>query len=506
MKKIIFLAFVTLISALLLQGFQCATKEMMTAKTAYKNKELDRAIEYLQKELGGKNPDNEEALIMMIKIRLEQKMYQEAANIMVDAAKKMKNPKYKDQLPALRNKLWVDSYNEGLAYHKKYMVDYDTSFLDSAVYLFDVGITIRPNILEFHHYKGLFLEMKGDTISAIEALKKYVDIVKPAIDFAQEKGIYSSLSPEEVSLILGTTNIISVDTLGSEGQILRRIDAFTSPKSEESLLYYENKSGSGFKLTGWNLGLPQDWLEGEKGRFTPISMEPYSIIAQYYFDRKEFEQSLIFLKDMQKFNPQDINTNGSIVQIYTELDKEDVALKELDDLTKSQPDNKLYWSLYGDMLNNMKKYDEAIAKYEKALTIDPNYDFALRNIASAYKNKAGIIQEEEKDKKIEDKNYKTNTKKYFPLLEKAGGYFSSALSTDEFKNNPIILTELANIYQVTGKTKELTQILKKITEVEYLVSKEEREQLYLDLIRIYSTKKDNKKTAEYTRKYESLVK
>ncbi len=505
MKKIILLSVVTIIFAFLLQGFQCATKEMMTAKTAYKIKDLDRAIEYLQKELAINNPNNEDALILMIKIRLEQKKYQEAAHIIVDAQKKLKTPKWKDQLPALRNKLWVDAYNGGLAFHRKYMSENNPIYLDSAVYLFDVGMTIRPNILEFHHYKGLFLEMRGDTLSAIKALREYVNITSPALDYALETGFYSSMSPGEVSALVGETKTVRIDTLDN-GNIFHRIDTYKSPKSDESYLYYEGKLGLGYKLVGWNLGYPSDWLKGEKEKFSFISMEPYSVIAQYYFDRKEFEESLIFLKYKQKYDPQDINTNGSIVQIYTELDQMDIALGELDDLTKSQPLNKLYWSLYGDMLNNMKKYDTAIEKYEKALAIDSAYDFALRNIAVAYKNKAGIIQEEEKDKKIADTKYEIDTKKYFPLLEKAGEYFQGALQTDEFKNNPTVLSELANIYQVTEKTKELNIILKNLSEIEYIVSKEDREQLYLDLIRIYSTMKDSKKTAEYTRKYETLVK
>jgi len=52
------------VSALLMQGSQCASREMTTAKVAYQNKDYQKAVEFAKLEIQ-KNPNNYEAKLLL---------------------------------------------------------------------------------------------------------------------------------------------------------------------------------------------------------------------------------------------------------------------------------------------------------------------------------------------------------------------------------------------------------------------------------------------------------
>ena len=157
------------------------------------------------------------------------------------------------------------------------------------------------------------------------------------------------------------------------------------------------------------------------------------------------------------------------------------------------------------MLQNLKNYDEAIKAYEKALEIDPAYDFVLRNIGSAYKNKSSIIQHAQQDKETADKTYKPNTAEYFPLLKKSAEYFAKAMETEKFKNDFRILGEMANIYTVMSDELNLKKTLASLITLEPSVeSISDKKSYYLILLSIYGSLKQTDKMNEVQTKYDNL--
>ncbi len=151
--------------------------------------------------------------------------------------------------------------------------------------------------------------------------------------------------------------------------------------------------------------------------------------------------------------------------------------------------------MWADMLANLNRYDDAIPKYEKALEINSNYDFALRNIASSYKNKAVLIQQEEQQKQEEDKKYEIKVERYIPMLEKSSEYFEKAYQTDTFKKDYIILIELANNYIAIGNKKDprLKNVLSEMEKIEFKVPEEERVNFYLKWLKIATDMGDNQR-------------
>lgn len=60
------------------------------------------------------------------------------------------------------------------------------------------------------------------------------------------------------------------------------------------------------------------------------------------------------------------------------------AIKVLDDFTRANPGSADGFNLLGYSLRHLKRYDESLAAYKKALTIDPKHRGAHEYIGEAY--------------------------------------------------------------------------------------------------------------------------
>lgn len=62
-------------------------------------------------------------------------------------------------------------------------------------------------------------------------------------------------------------------------------------------------------------------------------------------------------------------------------------LQEAKEYTKKVPDHPISWTSLGTAYYNMKKYDEAMANYKKAILINPKYAPAIEGAANVYRDK-----------------------------------------------------------------------------------------------------------------------
>lgn len=487
MKKLLFTTVITLGAAFLMQGFQCgATKEMVQAKQKIKQEKYQEAEDLLGLELNN-NPDNETARLMLIDVNRQQGDMKETARLIMDASNQLKNPKNLDELAKMKNQLWVASYNGGIKHYQKYSSTRDKNQLDSAIEKFETGSIVRPNFLDFYYLKGVCYAELQDTSNAMKAYDEYVQQIEPELNFAQSNGFGYEMAISSVLGKVGGTVLNTIqDTLKSGNGRVNRVDQIMLADSTEVYLYSANKESAETLLYGWRLDYPEDWSDREKNTWVQINLDPLTILAQNYYFKNDLENALIYLKKLQQADPFNDVANSSIIEIYQKLDKMDVAIAELSKLTQDNPEEPLYFVLWADMLTNNKQYDEAITKYEEALKVDPKYAFALRNIASTYKNKAAKVQNEENEKNEKDNTYQINTDAYFPFLEKSVEYFERARETDKFKNDPVILGELANNYQALNKNDKLMEVLQQMEDIENLIPENTMEKFYLDLIRVYS--------------------
>jgi len=497
MKKIFLLILWLAIGTVAFEGFQCSSKELTTAKVAYNNKEYDRAIEFAKQEVA-KNPKNTEAYLVLAQAYIKKEDWMNAAK-----AAKQADEQQTDKIPAQQPKMllfqiWTESYNRGVNNLNRYYSNNITRFLDSASYYFSVGKIARPDLTDFYYLMGTVYEAKHDTASAIKEYTKFVELSKNDIEIFQKYNLFIGIPRNDVIAKMGKPVL---STPGNYNGIDSTItDLYSIDNKDLYIFYKDNKKDLNYSLFGLRYDPPQNWLEAERSAFTPFNTAPIAGLAQLYYAKGDYNQALNYLKLLGTLEPNNENANSFLVQIYQDMGKPDDAFKYVNELIQKNPKNKFYWTQLADMQQNDKKYDEAIASYEKALEIDPTYYVAIRNIAAAYKNKASVIQRQQADKLDKDKNYKPNPEEYFPYLRKSAEYFEKATKTKQYQNDYRVYADLANIYFVLNETDKLNQNITKLESLESSVPEGEKESYYLNLLKLYSDLKRSDKVKEIQEK------
>lgn len=500
MKRILILLVALVIGAFASQSFQCSSKNLTTAKVAYSNKDYPKAMDYLQKEIQI-NPTNAEAYAILADIYKEQEKWELAAENAKKALEYAKTEDLKTRENALIQQIWIECYNRGINTFNSYNGS-NKQVLDEAVKYFDIGINLRPNILDFYRFKGMISEYKGDTTKAMEYYSEYVKKMEADVNIAEKKGFYIDMPRDKFLQTIGEKPINTISKV-TEAYDTNFVDYFKIDGKE--LYAFSNANDLGEKLlTYWSYDPNPNLPNEEKMMPFSFSMDAYGALAQYYYNKKDYDKSFKYIDMITKLQPNNVEAQRSKLSLYQEMGKTDIALKEAIALTKTDPNNKSTWAQLGDLQQNLKNYDDAIKSYERALEIDPNYDIVLRNIASAYKNKASIIQKAQQDKADKDKSYQYKTDEYFPLLKTSADYFSKALKSDKYSSNYQLLGELGNIYMVLGQDADLKRIARTLEGVAPLVPKNELESYYLILLNIYGATKESNKLKEVQEKMNNL--
>jgi tetratricopeptide (TPR) repeat protein len=474
-----------MVGAIAFQGFQCSSRELTTAKVAFANKDYDKAIDFAQQEIT-KNPNNGEAYMLIADAYLMKGNIKLAAESAMKADKVIdsKNPQLAQRPKMLLNKIWVESYNSGVENFNKYFTTKNKKYLDSAINYFDIGKMVRPEMLDFYSLSGQALELRGDSIAAKAEYMTYLDKAKKDIDVLSENGFYLGIDRGDVLRKLGKP-LLTTPLSDLQGDSLLT-DLFQVKGKDLYLFFKDNKKNLNFKLEGLRYDPPTDWLPAEQSQWTTFNTTPIAALAQMNYAKQKFEEALKYIKILGILDPTNENVNAFLVQIYQDMGQMDQAYSYINELIKNNPKNVTYLVQLGDLYQIDKKYDNAISNYEKALSIDPTNISAIRNIASAYKNKASVKQNEIKLKIDQDKNYKPNTDEYFPELTKSAKYFELAAKSEKYKNDYKVYAELANIYYVLSEKSKLDDAISKLESLESYVPKEELQYYYLELVKAYS--------------------
>jgi tetratricopeptide (TPR) repeat protein len=501
-KRFIVASLFLFIGAVLLQGFQCASQEMNSAKMDYQKGKLNEAIENIRKELK-KNPKNEDAHILHAQILYKKEDYLGAANVIAESRDYIKSKKNKEQAAFIETQILSQSYSNAYRYYQSYFQQKDESLLDKSIENADLSLKLRPQLFDLYNLKGRVYEAKNNDPKAIESYEEFIKANNSEYELAKESNINLDMYREEALTVLGQPTE-SITVQDSAKGFITITDKIMYNGNEVYLHSKKELNEGSYKVEGWRLNLPEQWSKPEKFQYNPINIDPYAALAQKYYSNKKYEDAIRNLDYLITLKPSNKEAGGLKIQILQETGNTDKAIAELEEATKTSPDNKRYWLQYGDLLSSMGKYEEAISKYESALKLDPEYDYALYNIASAYKNKAGLLQKIEQEKLEKDPNYQIKTENYFPDLVKSAEYYTRTSKTKQFEDNHNVLLQLANIYQVIENEEKLKETLDKLDEVELMVEQNEKRAFYLDLLKLYSTMKNESKTQLIQKKLENL--
>jgi tetratricopeptide (TPR) repeat protein len=502
-KRFAALLFFIVIGALLTQGFQCSSPEMSTAKLAIKQQEWAKAEEYLDKELM-KNPANGEAWIMLAEVQELQGKRKDALNSIDKGLPNIKDQNLIVRARILKFNLWANVYNEGIESYNEYFETDDRSKLEEAINDFEIAIRAKPQNFRTYSILGGAYEVAGDTAKAIEQFEKYIELIQPSLDLAEKNGFHIGADRADVVKALGEpTSTMGKRYNPATDSLLT--DEFKVDGKDFFLYSAESKEGK-FEVFGWKLDPPMDWLPNERESEVDISISPFADLAQIYFERQQYEKSLKYVDAIIKLEPNNDDAVNFMVSIYDIMGDTDRAEQVIKDKIKNNPKNKLFKAQYGDLLLKLKRYDEAIEQYQEALKIDPNYLNVKRNLGVAYKNKAVEIQNAQIEKSKTDDKYEADIEEYFPLLRESMKLFEDVKSSPKFSTDVNVINELINIYEVLDMKDKFKMLLAEYEAIESIVPDEQKQQYYINLIRIYDRNQESEKLEKTQKKYDNFNK
>lgn len=169
-----FLPIIIFFIGIVFTGYQCSSTELTSAKLYIQQKNWDKAIESLQKEVQ-KNPQSDEGYYLLGVVLGERERYQE----MIDAFNKSLSisKKYSENISSTKKYHWANLFNRGVAFYQRgnKTEDKDSTKIlyDKSVEAFSQAIAIEPDSADT--YKNLaFVYMSqqryDDAISPLEKL------------------------------------------------------------------------------------------------------------------------------------------------------------------------------------------------------------------------------------------------------------------------------------------------------------------------------------------------
>lgn len=492
MKYYLKLFLLLLVTTILFQGQQCASREMTTAKVAMKNSDFPKAIENLQLEIS-KNPKNGEAYILLAEIKAMQGDLPSAISLMNQAEPLVANdPNLKDRPAHWKFEQFQKSVKEGEDAFNRYAQNKNARQLESAIKSYQTALLIRPMFFEAHRMLGWCNELAERQDDAIAAYLEYIRVLQPTIDVALANGIYVGVETRSLARKIGQPTFLRGNKLtNGDSTVLERYTV-----AEKDLFVFSMiKAGeTAPKVASWSYDPPQNILPGEREIVPSAISQPINSLAVIYYNRKEKDNSLRYFQMIASIEPFDENVNSAIVTLFQELGRPEDAEKAINDNVIKNPDNHIFIAQLGDLYMNRGDFDKAIEQYERALKIKPDFEAALRNIAACYGNKAAKIQQEQNDLLSAGKIKTINVDTYSPYLLKAAEYFVRVLATANYRNDPDVMGDLVNIYMalLPKEQANFDRTLREFEALESSVPRAKLEQYYFKLLRIYGQIKSPK--------------
>lgn len=226
-SKLIVVAFLML--SMLFVGYQCGSTEITSAKLYIQQKNWDKAVEVLQKEIS-KNPKSDEGYYLLGYVNGEQGNYKE----MIENFNKSLgiSQGFAKNIDDSKKYYWAQVFNRGVSFYSRgsKATDPDSQkvYYEKSISDFNAAIMIEPDSGDNYKNLAFVYLSKGDNESAIEPLKQLIN---------REKALDGYRFLGEVYYVNGTN-------LKSQGKDAEAKEQFNKSIQvlDEGLKYHPNNS------------------------------------------------------------------------------------------------------------------------------------------------------------------------------------------------------------------------------------------------------------------------
>ena len=172
-SKLFVLAFLML--SLVLVGYQCGSTEITSAKLYIQQKNYDKAVEVLQKEIT-KNPKSDEGYYLLGYVQGEQGNFEG----MVDSYDKSLaiSKSFEKNINDSRKYFWAQAFNRGVSLYQRGVqskdVDSAKIYYDKSIADFNSALKIEPDSGDTYKNLAFVYLSKGDNEAAVAPLKELI--------------------------------------------------------------------------------------------------------------------------------------------------------------------------------------------------------------------------------------------------------------------------------------------------------------------------------------------
>jgi len=179
MKKSNLISAVFLVLGMLLMGYQCSSTEITSAKLYIQQKNYDKALEVLQKEIQ-KNPKSDQGYYLMGVVYSEKGDYPNMVESFNQSLAISKT--YEKEIKDYKKSTWVSVFNRGVAFFQRGTKTQDQDsmmfYFDKAIDDFKAASEIEPDSADSYKNLAFVYMSKGDNESAIAPLEKIIALEK----------------------------------------------------------------------------------------------------------------------------------------------------------------------------------------------------------------------------------------------------------------------------------------------------------------------------------------
>ncbi len=167
---------VFLMLGMMFMGYQCGSTEITSAKLYIQQKNFDKAIEVLQKEIT-KNPKSDEGYYLLGYVYGEQNNYPDMVNA-YNSSLGISNA-FAKNIDDSKKYFWAQAFNRGVNLYQRGVKSTDTDsakvFFDKSIADFQSAIMIEPDSVDTYKNLAFVYLSKGDNNAAIDPLKKLIE-------------------------------------------------------------------------------------------------------------------------------------------------------------------------------------------------------------------------------------------------------------------------------------------------------------------------------------------
>ena len=173
-SKLFVIAFLML--SMIFVGYQCGSTEITSAKLYIQQKNWDKAIDVLQKEIS-KNPKSDEGFYLLGLVYGEQGNFEQMVSSYGKSLAVSKN--FEKNISDSKKYFWAQAFNRGVGLYQRGVKSTDTDsaqiFFDKSITDFKSAIMIEPDSGDTYKNLAFVYLSKGDNEAAVAPLKQLIE-------------------------------------------------------------------------------------------------------------------------------------------------------------------------------------------------------------------------------------------------------------------------------------------------------------------------------------------